>query len=36
MAKGEVDPGWWAVWLLVKLHWATLRHEKLAAKPARA
>jgi stearoyl-CoA desaturase (delta-9 desaturase) len=36
MAKGEVDPGWWAVWLLVKLRWATLRHEKLAVKPSRA
>ncbi len=36
LAKGEVDPGWWAVWLLVKLRWATLRHEKLAAKPTRA
>ena len=22
MAKGEVDPGWWAIWLLVKLRWA--------------
>jgi stearoyl-CoA desaturase (Delta-9 desaturase) len=36
LAKGEVDPGWWAVWLLVKLRWATLRHEKLAVKPSRA
>jgi stearoyl-CoA desaturase (delta-9 desaturase) len=34
MAKGEVDPGWWAVFLLVKLRWATLRHEKLAVKPS--
>lgn len=36
MAKGEIDPGWWAVLLLVKLRWATIRHEKLAVKPSRA
>jgi fatty-acid desaturase len=36
MAKGEVDPGWWAIRLLVKLRWATLRQEKLAVKPSRA
>ena len=25
MAKGEVDPGWWAIWVLVRLRWAALR-----------
>ena len=36
MAKGEIDPGWWAIRVLVALRWATVRHEKLAVKPARA
>jgi stearoyl-CoA desaturase (delta-9 desaturase) len=35
MAKGEVDPGWWAIRVLVLLRWATVRHEKLAVKPSR-
>jgi stearoyl-CoA desaturase (delta-9 desaturase) len=35
LAKGEVDPGWWAIRVLVKLRWATVRHEKLAVKPVR-
>jgi fatty-acid desaturase len=36
VAKGEVDPGWWAIKVLVKLRWATVRHEKLIVKPAPA
>ena len=28
MAKGEIDPGWWAIRVLVLLRWATVRHEK--------
>ena len=36
MAKGEVDPGWWAVLVLVKLRWATLRHERRATTPTGA
>ena len=35
LAKGEIDPGWWAIKVLVMLRWATVRHEKLAVKPAR-
>jgi stearoyl-CoA desaturase (Delta-9 desaturase) len=35
MAKGEVDPGWWAIRVLVLLRWASVRHEHLAVKPAR-
>jgi stearoyl-CoA desaturase (delta-9 desaturase) len=35
MAKGEVDPGWWAIRVLVLLRWATVRHDKLAVKPSR-
>ncbi len=35
MAKGEVDPGWWAVRVLVALRCATLRHEKLAVATRR-
>ena len=27
MAKGEIDPGWWAIKLLVLLRWATVRHD---------
>jgi stearoyl-CoA desaturase (Delta-9 desaturase) len=26
LAKGEVDPGWWCIWLLARLRMATLRH----------
>jgi len=36
MAKGEVDPGWWAIKLLVLLRWAAIRHNELAPKPARS
>ena len=36
MAKGEIDPGWWAIKLLVLLRWAAVRHEKLVPKTARA
>jgi stearoyl-CoA desaturase (delta-9 desaturase) len=25
LARGEVDPAWWCIRLLVRLHWATLR-----------
>ena len=25
LAKGDVDPGWWCIRLLVRLQWATLR-----------
>ena len=35
LAKGEIDPGWWAIKVLVMLRWATVRHEKLAVKPVR-
>ena len=35
LAKGEIDPGWWAIRVLVMLRWATVRHEKLAVKPVR-
>jgi stearoyl-CoA desaturase (delta-9 desaturase) len=28
MAKGELDPGWWAIRVLVLLRWAAVRHEK--------
>ena len=29
MAKGEIDPGWWAIRTLVLLSWATVRHDTL-------
>jgi stearoyl-CoA desaturase (delta-9 desaturase) len=35
MAKGEVDPGWWAVWLLVQLRWAAVRHAKPLPEPSK-
>lgn len=35
MAKGEIDPGWWAIRVLVMLRWATVRHEKLAVRSVR-
>lgn len=35
MARGEVDPGWWAVQLLVVLRFATVRHSTRVAAPAR-
>jgi stearoyl-CoA desaturase (delta-9 desaturase) len=25
LARGEVDPGWWCIWLLVRMRCATLR-----------
>ena len=36
MAEGEIDPGWWAVRVLVLLRLATLRHSPRAAAPSRA
>ena len=36
MAKGEIDPGWWAIRLMVLLHWAAIRHESLVPRPSRA
>jgi len=35
MAKGEVDPGWWAIRLMVLLRWAAVRHDTLTPKPSR-
>ena len=35
MAEGEIDPGWWAVRVLVLLRLATLRHGTAAAAPSR-
>ncbi len=35
MAKGEFDPGWWAIRLMVSLRWAAVRHETLAPRPSR-
>jgi stearoyl-CoA desaturase (delta-9 desaturase) len=35
MAKGEVDPGWWAIRLLVRLRWATVRHDRAVPAPTR-
>ncbi len=32
LAKGEFDPGWWCIRLLVRLHWATVRHEQPAVR----
>lgn len=32
LAKGEVDPGWWCISLLVRLRCATLRHASLVQK----
>jgi stearoyl-CoA desaturase (Delta-9 desaturase) len=32
LARGEVDPGWWSIWLLVRLRWATLRETSIAAR----
>jgi stearoyl-CoA desaturase (delta-9 desaturase) len=35
MAKGEIDPGWWAIRVLVLLRWASVRHDKLVVNPSR-
>jgi stearoyl-CoA desaturase (delta-9 desaturase) len=35
MAKGEIDPGWWAIRVMVLFHWAAVRHETLAPRPSR-
>lgn len=35
MAKGEIDPGWWAIRILVQLRWAALRHEAPVLKTSR-
>ena len=35
MAKGEIDPGWWAIRVMVLFHWAAVRHETLAPSPSR-
>lgn len=32
LAKGEVDPGWWCIWLLVRLGWASLRNANLVPR----
>jgi stearoyl-CoA desaturase (Delta-9 desaturase) len=32
LAKGEFDPGWWCIWLLVRLRWATIRHMSLVPR----
>jgi len=32
LAKGEVDPGWWCIWLLVRLRCATLREPHAASR----
>ncbi len=34
MAQGEIDPGWWAVRILVLLRLATVRHMPRAAAPS--
>jgi stearoyl-CoA desaturase (delta-9 desaturase) len=34
LAKGEIDPGWWFVRLLVKLHLAEVRHDDVHLKTA--
>lgn len=35
LAKGEFDPGWWAIRALVRLHGASVRHERPALRSAR-
>ena len=32
LARGEVDPGWWCIWLLVRLRCATLRDANIVPK----
>jgi stearoyl-CoA desaturase (Delta-9 desaturase) len=32
LARGEVDPGWWSIWLLVRLRWATLRETSVVPR----
>ena len=32
LAKGEIDPGWWCIRLLVRLGWATLRNANLVPR----
>ena len=34
LTKGEVDPGWWVVWVLMSLRLATVRHLQVSVKPA--
>ena len=34
LGKGEIDPGWWVVRLLVACHLATVRHEEVKLKSA--
>lgn len=36
LAKGEVDPAWWIVRLLVLLHLAVVRHAEVAVKASQA
>ncbi len=36
MARGEIDPGWWAVRALVLMRLATLRHSPRAVAPSTA
>jgi stearoyl-CoA desaturase (delta-9 desaturase) len=36
LAKGEIDPGWWAIRVLVLLRCAKLRHDKVVANPMSA
>ncbi|HYA69522.1 MAG TPA: fatty acid desaturase [Acidimicrobiales bacterium] len=32
LAKGEIDPGWWCIRILVGLRWATLRHQRAVGR----
>jgi len=32
LTKGEFDPGWWCIRALVRLRWATLRHENAVGR----
>jgi stearoyl-CoA desaturase (Delta-9 desaturase) len=32
LSKGEFDPGWWCIRVLVGLRWATLRHENVVGR----
>jgi stearoyl-CoA desaturase (Delta-9 desaturase) len=32
LARGEVDPGWWSIWVLVRLRWATLRETNIVPR----
>jgi stearoyl-CoA desaturase (delta-9 desaturase) len=36
MAKGEIDPGWWAIRVMVLLHCAAVRHDTSVPRPVRA